>query len=282
MRLEGRRGSSNVIDKRGMAVGGATLGGGGLIMLLLYMLMGGDPGVVLDQVGSGSGMQQAGQPYEPTAEEQEVYEFSSQVLATTEDVWNAIFQQQGLDYQEPSMVIFSGQVQSACGFASAAVGPFYCPGDQDIYLDLAFFNQLHEQLGAGGDFAQAYVIAHEVGHHVQRLMGITDKVDSMRGRISETEMNKLSVRMELQADFFAGVWAHYAEKELGVLSPGDIEEALNAASAIGDDKLQREHQGHVVPDSFTHGTSEQRVRWFRKGYESGDISKGDTFAAKSL
>ncbi|MDQ3024526.1 MAG: zinc metallopeptidase, partial [bacterium] len=255
MRWQGRSGSTNVSDRRGMSGGGMALGGGSLVILLIAMLMGADPRQLLEQMGSaGMGGGTATQEqYVPTPHEEELKEFSEVVLKDTEDVWNAIFQKQGNDYQEPTMVLFSGQVQSACGHASAAVGPFYCPGDSDVYLDLSFFDQLNSQFGAAGDFAQAYVIAHEVGHHVQHQLGIAQKVDSMRGKVSQAEMNKLSVRLELQADFFAGVWAHHADKTLGVVEPGDIEEALTAATAIGDDRLQQQQQGHVVPDSFTHG-----------------------------
>jgi predicted metalloprotease len=203
------------------------------------------------------------------------------VLADTEDVWREQFQRMGKQYHDPTMVLFTDSVQTACGGASSAVGPFYCPGDQKVYLDLSFFRELRQRFGAPGDFAQAYVIAHEVGHHVQDELGITQRVDAMRRRMSPSQANALSVRVELQADFFAGVWAHY-EQNKGYLEKGDVEEALRAASAIGDDTLQRESQGYVVPDSFTHGTSEQRVRWFRKGYETGDIRQGDTFSAPSL
>jgi predicted metalloprotease len=209
------------------------------------------------------------------------------VLGSTEDEWSNIFRQIGSQYQEPTLVLFNGQVESACGYASAAVGPFYCPGDQKVYLDMSFFDQLQNQLGASGDFAEAYVIAHEVGHHVQKLLGTSDKVEAMQARGSKTGASSLSVRLELQADFYAGVWAHYAEqsgklKQDMFIEPGDIEEALNAASQIGDDKLQQEGQGYVVPDSFTHGTSAQRAKWFKLGYETGDISKGDTFSARNL
>ena len=203
-------------------------------------------------------------------------QFVRTVLASTEDVWSAQFRQLGGQYRAPTLVLFNDRVDSACGVAGASVGPFYCPGDQKLYLDFAFFDELQTRFRAPGDFAEAYVIAHEVGHHVQRLLGTMDKVDAARGRMSEAQANQLSVRLELQADFLAGVWAHYAQQK-GLLEAGDIEEALGAASAVGDDRLQREGQGYVVPDSFTHGTSEQRARWFRKGLESGDIRQGDTF-----
>jgi predicted metalloprotease len=266
----------------GVPGGGLAIGGVGTLVLLgLALLFGVDPSVILDQAPSqpAPGVQ-SGRTGSP--QEEELKQFSSAVLANTEDVWNQIFRQQvGREYQEPKLVLFSGRVQSACGMASAAVGPFYCPGDQDLYLDLSFFQALRSRLGAPGDFAQAYVIAHEVGHHVQNQLGITRQVDAMRGRVSEEEYNRLSVRLELQADFLAGVWAHHAQQQ-GILETGDIEEALNAASAIGDDRLQMEGQGYVVPDSFTHGTSEQRSRWFRRGLETGDINQGDTFNARNL
>ncbi len=203
------------------------------------------------------------------------------MLANTEDVWTDLLPQSGRQYRKPTLVLFTDQVRSACGIAGAAVGPFYCPGDQKVYIDLSFFRELKTRFGAPGDFAEAYVIAHEVGHHIQRLLGTMDRVDSVRGRVSEQEANELSVRLELQADFLAGVWAHYAQKK-GSLEPGDIEEALGAASAVGDDRMQRQTQGHVVPDSFTHGSSEQRIRWFRKGFETGDLRQGDTFTTSSL
>jgi uncharacterized protein len=214
------------------------------------------------------------------SQDDEAKQFVRVVLASTEDVWTDIFRQQGRQYRKPTLVLFTDQVDSACGIAGAAVGPFYCPGDEKVYIDLSFFRELETRFRAPGDFAEAYVIAHEVGHHVQQLMGTMDRVNSARGRFSEEENNELSVRLELQADFLAGVWAHYAQKK-GVVEPGDIEEALGAASAVGDDRLQRETRGHVVPDSFTHGTSEQRARWFRKGLETGDIRQGDTFSIRS-
>ena len=214
--------------------------------------------------------------------EDEAGKFVSVVLRDTEEVWAKIFQELGREYEEPTLVLFTGQTQSGCGFASSATGPFYCPADEDVYIDLSFNNELKERFGAPGDFAQAYVIAHEVGHHVQNLLGTTDKVDRMRGKISEIEYNKLLVRLELQADFYAGVWAYHAQKMNQVLEAGDIQEALNAANAIGDDRLQEQGQGKVVPDAFTHGTSEQRMRWFKKGFETGDVNQGDTFSASNL
>ena len=277
-----RRESANVDDRRGMGGGGLAIGGGfgTLIIIVLALLFGVDPRALLNQAPSEPGSQApAGPPANPA--EDEGAQFSRVVLADTEDVWNQIFRQMGREYHDPRMVLFSGRVDSACGTASSAVGPFYCPGDQQVYLDLSFFDELRRRFGAPGDFAQAYVIAHEVGHHVQDELGITQKVDAQRRRMSEAQANQLSVRVELQADFFAGVWAHY-EQGKGYIEAGDIEEALRAASAIGDDTLQKETQGYVVPDSFTHGTSEQRVRWFRKGFETGDVRQGDTFSAPSL
>jgi predicted metalloprotease len=265
-----------------MGGGGLAIGGGfgTLIIIVLALLFGVDPRALLNQGPADSGPQApAAGPTSPA--EDEAAQFSRVVLADTEDVWNQIFRQLGREYHDPRMVLFSGRVDSACGTASSAVGPFYCPGDQQVYLDLSFFGELRQRFGAPGDFAQAYVIAHEVGHHVQDVLGITQKVDALRRRISEAEANRLSVRVELQADFFAGVWAHY-EQGKGYIEAGDIEEALRAASAIGDDRLQKETQGYVVPDSFTHGTSEQRVRWFRKGFETGDVRQGDTFSAPNL
>ena len=282
MLWRGQRQSGNVEDRRGMGGGGLAIGGGlgGIVVLVLALLLGADPRQLLEQSRGGdpaSGTQSS-RPVNP--EEEELKQFSATVLASTEDVWADIFRQQGMTYRKPTLVLFTGQVSSACGNAGAAVGPFYCPGDEKLYLDLSFFNELQRRFRAPGDFAQAYVIAHEVGHHVQNLLGTMEKVDSVRGRMSESQANELSVRLELQADYFAGVWAHYAQQK-GLLEPGDIQEALGAASAVGDDSLQREAQGYVVPDSFTHGTSEQRIRWFRKGLETGDIRQGDTFSSRS-
>lgn len=283
MRWRGERESQNVEDVRGSRKGLAVGGGIGTIaVLVIALLFGADPRAVLEQLQGGSAPApgtQSSAPVNPAEEEQK--RFTSVVLASTEDVWNDIFRREGRQYQEPKLRLFTDQVSSACGNASAAVGPFYCPGDLRVYLDLSFFSELKNRFGAPGDFAQAYVIAHEVGHHVQKLLGTSDKVDAMRGRVSEREFNQLSVRLELQADFYAGVWAYYAQKK-GLLEVGDIEEALRAATAIGDDRLQRQTQGYVVPDSFTHGTSEQRARWFRKGLETGDIRQGDTFNARNL
>lgn len=278
MRWKGRRASANVEDRR--SARGVTVAGGGLGTLLIIGLMlymsGGDPTVLLEsgvldqQLGGGPAFDG---PVSP--EEDEQAEFVKVVLADTEDVWHSLFQQEGSEYREPTLVLFRGMVRSACGNASAAVGPFYCPADQDVYLDLQFFGELHQRFGAAGDFAQAYVVAHEVGHHVQKLIGMSDKVHAEQQRLDEFEGNRLSVRLELQADYLAGVWAHHIQKTKQVLDPGDIDEALNAANAIGDDRLQRQAQGTVVPDSFTHGTSAQRIRWFKQGFESGDFRGAD-------
>jgi predicted metalloprotease len=271
MRWRGRRGSGNVEDRRGMGGRGVAVGGGGIgivILLVVVLLTGGDPTAILGSGGGGG---------EFTQQQEEAAQFASVVLADTEEVWGAQFREMGRTYQEPSMVLYTGYVQSACGGASSQVGPFYCPADGKVYIDLSFFDELSRQYGAPGDFAAAYVIAHEVGHHVQNLLGISDAVHSRQQRVSQREANELSVRMELQADFLAGVWAHYAQRSLNVLEPGDLEEALRAANAIGDDTLQKEGQGYVVPDSFTHGTSAQRKRWFKLGFDSGDLSRGDTF-----
>lgn len=261
------------------------MGGGiGTILLLVVMyFMGADPKALLDMATQGGQQQGTATPGAAGEElNDEMKQFVSVVLADTEKVWRQQFQKMGQQYVEPTLVMFSGQVRSACGHATAATGPFYCPGDQKVYIDFAFFDELKQRFKAPGDFAQAYVIAHEIGHHVQKLLGITDQVDAMRGRISEEEYNQLSVRLELQADFFAGMWAHHAEKQWHILERGDMEEALNAATAIGDDRLQHQAQGYVVPESFTHGTSAQRVRWFRKGLETGDFAQSDTFKARDL
>lgn len=282
MRWRGERESGNIEDQRGSRKGLAVGGGIGTVaVLLIALLFGADPRALLEQLQGGgqSPGTQTSRPVNP--EEEELKRFSSVVLASTEDVWTDIMRREGRAYREPKLVLFSDQVRSACGQAGSAVGPFYCPGDEKVYLDLAFFSELKNRFRAPGDFAQAYVIAHEVGHHIQKILGTSDRVDAMRGRLSEREMNQLSVRLELQADFYAGVWAYYAQKK-GLLEVGDVEEALRAATAIGDDRLQRESQGYVVPDSFTHGTSEQRVRWFRKGLEAGDIRQGDTFNTNNL
>lgn len=276
MRWVGRRESSNVEDRRGMpvrAIGGGI--GGMLLLLVLAFVFNVDPRVVVNQMPPG--VEIAHQDQNFTAAEQELKGFVGVVLADTEDVWNEQFRRLGRQYREPKLVLYSGQVDSACGFTSAAAGPFYCPEDEQLYIDLQFFDELQQRFKAPGDFAMAYVVAHEVGHHVQRLLGYTEKVQRMRSRVSEQEFNRLSVRLELQADFLAGVWAHHAQQTKQILESGDLEEALGAASAVGDDRLQRQSQGAVVPDAFTHGTSAQRSRWFRRGFESGDILQGNTF-----
>ncbi|MCM3742610.1 zinc metallopeptidase [Sporosarcina luteola] len=278
MEWKGRRGSSNVEDRRGM--GGKTLVGGGLggiVMLLIVMFLGGDPGDILNNMtGSPSNTE-----YVETEQDKELAEFVSVVLADTEDVWTEVFEKEGLVYREPILVLYSGSVQSACGMAGSAVGPFYCPADEKLYIDLSFYDELQTQFKAPGDFAMAYVVAHEVGHHVQKLLGISDQMARIRSQVSEEEYNKYSVRLELQADYLAGVWAHHAQG-MGVLEKGDLEEALNAASAVGDDTIQKRARGYVVPESFTHGTSEQRKKWFYRGFEAGNLKEGDTFGAGGL
>lgn len=280
MEWKGRRTSSNVEDRRGSAAKGLVGGGiGTIILVVLFALMGGDPSAIMDNLQSNNS--QVSAPYQETAQEAELRQFASVVLAETEDVWTALFKQQGSRYAEPSLVLYADMVNSACGTAAASAGPFYCPGDQKVYLDLSFYNDLQTKFQAPGDMAMAYVIAHEVGHHVQYQMGTLQEVQSLRGRVSEAQYNQYSVRLELQADYYAGVWAHYAERT-NLLEPGDIEEALNAASAVGDDRIQKKYQGQVEPDTFTHGTSEQRQRWFLKGYQTGTLEGGDTFNARTL
>ena len=285
MRWESGRRSSNVEDRRGMRMPGGFKGGGiGIILLaLVAMYFGIDPSVIFNLGGQMEGNQPAtSTDYTPTPEENRLADFVAVVLADTEDTWHQQFQQLGSGYTEPTLVLFSGSVQSACGFAQAAMGPFYCPGDQKVYIDLGFYQELKEKMNAPGDFAQAYVIAHEVGHHVQNLLGLSGKVHAARSQVSETEYNQLSVRLELQADCLAGVWANHADRSRQVVEPGDIDEALNAASQIGDDRLQQQSRGYVTPDSFTHGTSAQRARWFRQGFATGEFGSCDTFAAKQL
>ena len=299
MKWQGRRQSSNIDDRRGKS--GSGMGGGGFNPLLIGPLLkilfsktgliivgivvvfsvvtGTNPLSLIGGMMGGGGQGFTTETnYTPTAEEDRLAEFCSIVLADTEDVWN----QELENYRNPTLVLFTNSVNSACGNASSATGPFYCPADEKLYLDISFFEDLERKLNAPGDFAQAYVIAHEVGHHIQKIMGITDQVHSLRGEVSEKEYNQYSVRLELQADFLAGVWAHYSQESSGWLERGDLEEALNAANAIGDDRLQKQATGRVVPDSFTHGTSAQRMKWFRKGFETGDMSQGDTFNAKDL
>jgi predicted metalloprotease len=277
MKWTGRRQSGNVDDQRGR--GGRMVVGGGLgaiVVLVVALLFGADPRDLLNQVETTQMEPAADAPVDAHAEEMK--QFVSVVLADTEDIWGRLLAQQGSTYREPWVVLFSDQVESACGWASTASGPFYCPSDEKVYIDLSFFDELQTRFGAPGDFAIAYVVAHEVGHHVQKLMGITDRMDAMRGRMTEEAYNQMSVRLELQADFLAGVWAHFADDSLDVVEPGDLEEALGAASAVGDDRLQKASSGQVVPDSFTHGTSAQRAAWFRRGFETGDLKQGDTFS----
>lgn len=281
MKYKGRQRSSNVDDRRGRSgVGGKTVMGGGLgiVVLIIFTLLGGNPG---DMIGNVLPTQDTSTPYVETAQDKELAEFVSVVLHDTEIVWEEILAKEDIVYREPTLVLFTDSVESACGRAGASVGPFYCSADEKLYIDLSFYQELKDKFKAPGDFAMAYVVAHEVGHHVQHILGITDQVHALRNKVSEAEYNQYSVRLELQADYLAGVWAHHAE-EMGVLDEGDLEEALRAASAIGDDTLQKQAQGHVVPDSFTHGTSEQRKRWFYKGFKAGNLNDGDTFKATEL
>ncbi|MEK4024316.1 KPN_02809 family neutral zinc metallopeptidase [Sporosarcina sp. FSL W7-1283] len=276
MKTDGRRKSSNVEDRRGRSGGGAiALGGGGLgiVGIILFLLLGGNPTDLLDNAS----VSEPEQPYVETEQDKELADFVSVVLADTEDIWTELFQQQDLQYENPTLVLFTGQVQTACGFGSAAAGPFYCPGDRKLYIDLEFYDELQSSFKAPGDFAMAYVIAHEVGHHVQTLLGISDQVMPLRQKMSETEFNKYLVRFELQADYFAGVWAHHAQG-LGYLEQGDLQEAITAAGAVGDDTIQKRARGYVVPESFTHGTAKQRIYWFEHGFELGTIKGGDTFS----
>ncbi len=284
MRWKDGRRSGNIEDRRGVRLSGKAKGGGlGILVLALVgMYFGIDPSVILQLGGSGSGPSVQESGYVPTEAENELADFVSVVLADTEDTWRAIFSQAGGSYQEPTLVLFTGAVESACGFAQAAMGPFYCPADQKVYIDLSFYQDLKTKMGAPGDFAQAYVVAHEIGHHVQNLLGISDKMNAMRSRVSQTDYNKLSVRLELQADCFSGLWANHADRTRHILERGDVAEALNAASMIGDDRLQQQSRGYVTPDSFTHGSSEQRVRWFKKGLQSGRFDACDTFSAAAL
>lgn len=283
MRWQNRRKSTNVEDRRGMRRRGAQVGGGlgAVILVVLYLVFGGKT----DDISQGI---QSFQTDETSTvrtlspAEKKMGDFVSVVLADTEDVWHMLFRQEGLKYREPKLVLFSDATQSACGFAQSATGPFYCPADEIVYIDLDFLQAMQRQLGAPGDFAIAYVIAHEVGHHVQKLMGIMDKINRMRQQLSKREYNRYTVRLELQADFLAGIWAHHAQRMKNILEEGDIEEGINAAAAVGDDRIQKRSRGYVVPDSFTHGTSKQRSYWFVKGFKSGDLKQGNTFAADDL
>ncbi len=280
MRYKGRRQSSNIEDRRHLSSGQKVGISGGIlsiVIVVIAVLMGGDPQMILNLMQANQGSSTSTSEYQPSAHEEELAEFVAVVLADTEDVWNKLFNEKGLVYREPRLVLFSGQVNSACGFSSAATGPFYCPGDDRIYIDLLFLEQLQKRLGANGDFAMAYIIAHEVGHHVQKQFGTMDEMNSLRSRISQKQYNELTVRLELQADFFAGVWANHAQKMKNILEAGDVEEAMNAAQAVGDDRIQMQSQGYVVPDSFTHGTSAQRMSWFKKGFTTGRIEDGNTF-----
>ncbi len=283
MRWKGRQTSTNVEDRRrssGGKIVGGTVGIGTIIFFIAYTLLTGEaPTELLQQTQPQA--TQTGQPQSRV--DDELAQFSKVVFKDTEDVWSKLFPEQlNARYRYPKLVLYSGRTSAACGMASSAMGPFYCPADEKVYIDLQFFKDLKRNFGASGDFAMAYIIAHEVGHHVQNLLGITDQVQSQRRRLSKKEYNKLLVRLELQADYFAGVWAHHIEKMKHVLDEGDIEEAMNAANSVGDDRLQKKHQGYVVPDAFTHGTSEQRMRWFLKGFRSGKILEGNTFQARNL
>jgi predicted metalloprotease len=284
MRWDNERQSDNVDDRRGFRVSRGMVGGGlgTIVLALLAMYFGLDPSILINQTQSPGVQSSPSVPRSPSPEENSLAKFVSVVLADTEDTWNELFRLRGKKYREPTLVLYSGAVDSACGFASAAVGPFYCPNDQKLYIDLSFYGDLKDKFGAPGDFAQAYVIAHEIGHHVQNLLGIAQRVQSLRGRASEVEANKLSVQLELQADCLAGVWAYHAQKARHILEPGDMEEALQAASSIGDDRLQRQSRGYVTPDSFTHGSSAQRVSWFQRGIRSGDLGQCNTFKTDRL
>jgi predicted metalloprotease len=286
MRWQMGRRSDNIEDQRGMPGGRGTVVGGGigtLVLVLLALYFGVDPSVILQGTDSGSpAPARSVQQQRTPAGDDQLRDFVSVILADTEDTWGELFRRMGRRYEQPRLVLFSGAIQSACGFAEAAVGPFYCPGDRKVYIDLSFYRDLRDRLGAPGDFAQAYVIAHEIGHHVQNLLGIAERVQAAQGRRTRGEANALQVRMELQADCLAGVWATNAQRARNILESGEIEEGLNAAAAIGDDRLQRRSQGRVVPESFTHGSSEQRVRWFKRGIDSGEPGQCDTFAAAKL
>ncbi|AWH85991.1 metalloprotease [Flavobacterium album] len=280
MKWGGRRSSGNLDDRRGVSGGQVAVGGGiiGVIILVINMFMGGDSGAVLNGIENQI-QNQGGEPVELTEEDKELGKMVDAILVDTEDVWHKLFEEQGLTYEEPTLVLFRNSVQTECGGATSASGPFYCPVDRKVYMDLAFFDELQSRYGAkGGDFAIAYVIAHEIGHHVQTLLGTSEKVTQMQQQTDETGANRLSVALELQADFYAGVWTYHNQKMKNFLEEGDIEEGLSAANAVGDDAIQKKSSGHVVPDSFTHGTSAQRMYWFKKGYETGDMKQGDTFA----
>lgn len=283
MRFDNSRESSNVEDRRGgggLPVGGRSIGIGTIVLALVAMYFGVDPGVVLNQTAVAPSRVEQGRPAAPADDAES--RFVRHVLAETEDTWRQIFRANGQQYVDPTLVLFSGATRTACGVGQAAMGPFYCPADQKVYIDLGFYQELKSRFNAPGDFAQAYVIAHEVGHHVQNLLGISEKVQAARQRAGERQANELSVRLELQADCLAGVWGKHTDTMKQVLEPGDLEAALNAASAIGDDRLQQQAQGRIVPESFTHGSSEQRVRWFRRGFETGDMNQCNTFKTDRL
>ncbi|NMC38747.1 MAG: metalloprotease [Bacteroidales bacterium] len=278
MKIEGRRTSGNVEDRRGMSTGKMAVGGGigAIAIAVIILLLGGDPSQVVETMQTPA--TESG-PVTASPEEEAMANFVSVVLAGTEDVWTGIFKESNLTYRQPTLVLYRDQVQSACGYASGASGPFYCPGDEKVYIDLAFFDELKTRFGAYGDFAIAYVVAHEIGHHVQNLLGILNEVNGQRSRMDQVNANKLLVRLELQADFLAGMWAHYDQKMFNSIEAGDIEEAMNAAASVGDDVLQKRYQGRVIPDAFTHGSAAQRKEWFRRGYTTGDFDQGDTFNA---
>lgn len=279
MKWKGLPGSTNVEDRRGMGGKVAIGGGAAVIIMLVATLLGADPGAVLDIVQSSS--PDSNTPYVETAQEKELADFTSVVLADTETVWTGVFSELGREYSEPTLVLYSDSVESACGVAGASTGPFYCPADNNLYIDLSFFSELRDKYQAPGDFAMAYVVAHEVGHHVQNELGVMTQMQELRQQLNPEEYNEYSVRLELQADYLAGVWASHAQGQ-NLLEEGDLEEALTAANAVGDDRIQRESQGYIVPDSFTHGTSDQRMRWFKKGFESGNLDGWDTFGATVL
>jgi len=284
MRWQGRRESDNVEDRRGASSGGGggfrvPMGGKGGIIIVVVVLIAGYYGIDLSPLLGGGGQQQVSQTQSVSPQDDEMAKFTSVILASTEDTWKTIFQQEGKQYREPKLVMYRGMTRTGCGTGQSVMGPFYCPADSTVYVDLSFYQELRDKLGADGDFAQGYVVAHEVGHHVQNLLGIERKMREMQQGASETEANHLSVKLELQADCFAGVWGHVMQDQQ-VLEAGDLQEALNAAQAIGDDRLQQQSQGRVVPDSFTHGTSEQRYSWFKRGFDSGNYKDCDTFAAR--
>ena len=284
MNLNGRRQSDNVDDRRGSSGRGIKLAGGGIVGIIIAAVIawigGGNPLNVLSGAMSSADFGQPEQSYQASAEDQELEQFSKRILAGTEDVWTKLFREQGLEYEAPTMVLYDGTTTSACGGANASVGPFYCSADQSLYIDLSFFKNMRQTLGADGDFAYGYVIAHEVGHHVQYLLGTLGKAHEAMNRLSEAEANQISVRLELQADFLAGVWAHHDNEMFGSIEPGDLDEALDAAQKIGDDYLQQQAQGYVVPESFSHGTGAQRHRWLNLGLSTGDLSRGDTFTPR--